>query len=42
MTDNLSFHILLRSEHTGGHVCLVENTVPPRWEGTPVIRRTDE
>lgn len=36
MTDNLSFHVLLRSEHTDGHVSLVENTVPPQWDGTPL------
>ena len=30
------FQVLLRSESTGGHVALVENTVPPHWEGTPL------
>lgn len=33
---NLNFNVLLRSEQTGGHVSLVENTVPPNWEGTPL------
>ena len=36
MTDDLAFHVRLRSEQTGGHVALVENTVPPRWAGTPL------
>lgn len=36
MTDVPDFRVLLRSESTGGHVALVENTVPPHWEGTPL------
>ena len=40
-TTPMSFHIqhrpsLLRSEQTDGAISVIENTVPPRWEGPPL------
>jgi quercetin dioxygenase-like cupin family protein len=40
MTAHASFEprVLLRSEESGGEVAVVENRVPPHWEGPPLHR----
>jgi mannose-6-phosphate isomerase-like protein (cupin superfamily) len=31
-----AFNVLLRSEQSDGHLAVIENIIPARWEGTPL------